>query len=218
MPAENKMEENKNEFHNNELQNNKSESTSFDRKIFRRSISKTDLIEIGKLLITWLFLNVLFNILGLWLAKLISPKEFFYLQNIGSEFLRPVVIQIVFFSIVFFIGYSFLVKKKLAPYLFVILQFVIFNIIFLLNLKFQNGISFHSTFNNPGIIYLSTFGQYLVDVFYLFFPIKGNFDESMFNPVNVGVFYLGWIALPAAYYYLLTLISINAKNFIFDKK
>ena len=77
---------------------------------------------------------------------------------------------------------------------------------------------FETTFNNIGLKYLSNTGQYLIDILYLYFPINGNFENGLFQPDNLGTFYIHWILLNIVYYLGLTWISIQVARFFFENK
>jgi hypothetical protein len=53
---------------------------------------------------------------------------------------------------------------------------------------------------------------------YLYFPINGNFDNGVFQPDNLGTFYIHWILLNIVYYFGLTWISLKAAKINFKKK
>lgn len=181
-------------------------------------LNKSEITYLVQIIGIWAFINLIFNMFGLWFTKLLNPEEFSYLDSVGREFVKPLVIQLLIFAICSTATYVFLKKKKLAFYSFVAVQFVVFHVIFLLNFKFNNGMHFASTFANPGIQYLSYCGQYLVDVLYLYFPINGNFDNGMFAPTNIGTFYIHWIILNIVYYLFLTWISIITTKYFFETK
>jgi hypothetical protein len=153
---------------------------------------------------------------GLWFTKLLNPAEFTYMDSIWKEFSRPLVIQSVFFGVCSAIAYLLMKNKKMALYSFVALQFIVFHVIFFLNIKIHHGMHFVSTFNNPGVVYLGYFGQYLVDILYLYFPVNGNFDNGQFVPVNIGTFYLHWILLNIVYYAGLTWIVLKSVKYFFQ--
>lgn len=179
---------------------------------------KSEIKYIIEIIFTFTFLNVAFNIFGLWFSKLLNETAYTYLDSITNQFTKPIVIQSVLFAICFSAAYLFMKNKKLARYAFVVFQIVVFHIIFLLNLKIHHGLHFVTTFDNPGLSYLSTSGQYLVDILYLYFPINGNFENNMFMPDHLGTFYLHWIFLNLVYYFALTWITIQTTKFFFENK
>ena len=182
-------------------------------------IAKSDIGFILKLILIWAFANLTLNMFGLWFTKLLNPVEFSYLDSIKYEFVKPLLIQLLLFSVSTTIAYLFLKNKKLALYGFVALQFIAFHVIFFLNVKIHHGMHFATTFNNHGLQYLSFCGQYLVDILYLYFPINGNFENGLFVPDNIATFYIHWILLNIIYYAGLTWLSIRLlKYFSEDKK
>jgi hypothetical protein len=181
-------------------------------------IAKSEIWYLIQLLLTWTFINLTFNMFGLWFAKLLNPAEFTYMDSIWKEFSRPLVVQTLSFGLCSVVAYSFMKKKKLALYSFVALQFIIFHVIFFLNVKIHHGMHFVSAFDNLGMKYLGFFGQYLVDILYLYFPINGNFDNGMFMPANIGTFYLHWILLNIVYYAGLTWIAVKSVKFFFQQQ
>ena len=181
-------------------------------------ITKKEMQYLGKTLLTWTFVDLTVNLLGLWFTKLLNKAENVYPENIFYEFVKPILIQSALFGICITIAFMFLKNKKLAHYTFVVFQFVVFHIIFFLNLRIHQGIHFESTFNNPGIIYLSYSGQYLIDILYLYFPINGNFKYGMFMPDNIGTFYLHWILLNILYYFGITWVTIKTVKLLFNDK
>ena len=186
--------------------------------IFTRKVSKPDIKHAGQIILTWTFLNLLLNIIGLFLPKLLNKAEYSGIDSIKIEFIIPLVIQSLLFGICIVVACLFLKKRKYIDYIFAALQFVVFHIIFFLNLKINHGIHFESTFHNLGVRYLSNCGQYLVDVLYLYFPINGFFENGLFHPDNLGTFYIHWILLNIVYYFALTWITVKLVSFIFVKK
>ena len=180
-------------------------------------ISKPDFKYIGQLVVTWTFLNVTFNLFGLWINKLISKSNFEYLADLFMEFVKPLLVQSFIFTVCLIVGSALIRNKKWAKYSFFIFQFIVFNLIFLLNLKFKNGIQFETTWDNWGLLYYSFNGQYLIDLIYLFSPLKGNFDGNIFIPANTFVFYLNWVILTNVYFLLVTLVTFPVLNFMKKK-
>jgi len=169
-------------------------------------------------ILSWTFLNLLFNIAGVFITKLLNQSEFRYFESITNEFVKPMIIQSLLFSICLTVAIAFLKNKKYVPYIFVAFQFIVFHIIFFLNLKIHNGVHFESTFSNIGLSYLSYSGQYLVDILYLYFPINGYFDNGLFMPDNLGTFYIHWILLNIVYYFALTWLTLKVTKFFFENK
>lgn len=186
--------------------------------IFTMKIQKFEIKYLSQLIITWTFINLSLNMLGLLITKLLNEAEYTYIDNITNEFIKPLAIQSLAFGVCVSIAFLVLKNKKIAQFAFILVQFVVFHIIFILNLKIHHGLHFQSTFNNNGLLYLSYCGQYLIDVLYLYFPINGNFDNGLFLPSNIGTFYLHWIFLNLAYYAGLTWISIKAAKYFLDSK
>jgi hypothetical protein len=180
-------------------------------------ITKSELIYIGQVILTWTFVNIAVNMLGLWFSKLLNAVEFTYLESITNEFVKPILIQSFLFGFCLLLGYQFLKDKKKAIYVFTILQIIVFHIILFLSIKIHHGLHFVSTFNNFGLQYLSNCGQYLVDVLYVYFPIDGTFDNGKFLPVNFYSFYLHWIFLNLVYYFGLTWSSVKLLKLFTEK-
>ncbi len=178
------------------------------------ALSKPDIYFTLQFIPVWIYLNTAFNILGLWVIKQISGVEYQALQNIFTEFVLPIVIQTAIFSFCLFTGFTFLKNRNLSILLFVLLQFVLFNIIFLLNLKTSEGIYFESTWNNIGLHYLSYNGQYFVDIVQTLFPLSGDFEGNLFKPTETFKFYFYWVILTNVYYLLLSYISLVAYRFL----
>jgi len=181
-------------------------------------ITKPDIRYLGQLILTWTFLNLSLNMIGLFITKMLNEAEFSYIDSVKTEFVMPLVIQSLLFTFCIAAAYQFLKNRKYADYVFVAFQFVMFHIIFFLNLKIHHGMHFESTFSNIGVRYLSNGGQYLVDILYLYFPINGMFDNGLFKPDNLGTFYIHWILLNIIYYIGLTWISIRVAKFFFEDK
>lgn len=181
-------------------------------------LSKTETKNLVEIILVWTFLNLTFNMFGLMISKLLNPAEFTYLENIANEFVKPLLIQSLLFGICLTVAFIYLKNKKFSFYLFVLVQFVVFHIIFLLSLKIHHGLHFVSTFNNLGLQYLGLNGQYLIDVLYLYFPINGTYENNMFMPANILTFYLHWILLNLVYYAALTWISIKTVKYFFENK
>ena len=182
---------------------------------------KSEIKYLVQLILTWTFLNLALNMIGLFITKLLNDAEFSYMDSISNEFVKPLVIQSLLFSICLSVAFVLLRNMKYAKYssyIFVVFQFVVFHIIFFLNLEIHHGLHFQSTFSNVGLSYLSYSGQYLIDILYLYFPINGNFDNGLFRPDNLGTFYIHWILLSLVYYIGLTWISMKAEKYIFDNE
>lgn len=178
-------------------------------------ILKSEIKYLITTILTWAFINFIANILGMWLTKLLNKTAFSYPENVLNEFIAPILIQSLLFGICTSVAYIFLKKKNLAFYIYVVFQFVAFHIIFAINSGFHNGIFFQSTFDDPGIIYLSYCGSYLIDILYLYFPINGFFENGVFMPTNVGTFYVHWFLLPLIYFLVITWISVSILKLVF---
>lgn len=181
-------------------------------------ISKTDIGFLLKNILIWTLLNFAFNLLGLWISKLIYAAGFNSLESVSNEFVKPILLQSLLFAVCFATAYILLKNKKLSYYIFTLIQFVLFHLIFFFNIKLNNGLHFETTIGNWGLKYLSYQGQYLVDILYLYFPIDGNFENGMFIPLNTGLFYIHWVLLVLLYFAVLTWISKVASKFFFNKK
>jgi len=181
-------------------------------------ISKSETVYLSQIILTWIFINLSFNLFGLFITKLLNEANFTYMESIANEFVKPLAIQSFIFSVCLTLAYLFIKNKKVSFYAFALFQFVVFHIIFILNLKIHHGMHFESTFKNVGMVYLSYSGQYLIDILYLYFPINGNFDHGAFMPSNIGTFYIHWILLNVLYYFTITWISIKVARFFFETK
>lgn len=179
-------------------------------------VSNPEIKYVSQTIITWTFLNVSLNMIGLFITKLLNKAEFTFIDNIKNEFVIPLVFQSVLFGICLTAAIIWLKNKKYNEYLFVAVQFIMFHLIFFFNLKIHHGLHFESTFNNIGLRYLSNSGQYFVDILYLYFPINGNFENGLFRPDNLGTFYIHWILLNIVYYIALTWMSVKVASFFFD--
>ena len=156
--------------------------------------------------------------IGLFITILLNEAEFSYFDSITTEFVVPMLIQSLLFGIFSTAGMIWLKDRKYKLYTFAAFQVVIFHLIFLLNLKIHHGIHFDTTFHNIGLRYLSNTGQYMIDILYLYFPINGNFDNGLFQPNNLGTFYIHWILLNLVYYFAVTWISIRIAKYFFEDK
>jgi len=181
-------------------------------------VSKPDIKYIGQLIFTWTFLNLALNMIGLFITKVLNKAEYSPLDSVTNEFVVPVIIQFLLFGICLTAAVIWMKNKKYVPYVFAFFQVIIFHLIFILNLKIHHGLHFESTFNNIGLKYLSNAGQYLIDILYLYFPINGNFDNGLFQPDNLGTFYIHWILLNIVYYFAITWISIRIMKYILEFK
>jgi len=172
-------------------------------------VSKPEIKYLSQTILTWTFINLLLNMIGLFITKQLNEADFSKIDSIKNEFVIPLVIQSLIFGICLTAACMLLANKRFKEYLFVAFQFVVFHFIFFLNLKIHNGVHFESTFHNIGMRYLSNCGQYLVDILYLYFPINGVFENGLFRPDNLGTFYIHWILLNIVYYIALTWISLQ---------
>jgi len=180
-----------------------------------------DFVNIARISMVWLLLNIFLNIAGLFISKTFGEESFTFFNSILSEFSRPLFYQFLSFVAITIVAEWLLSKFKLRNYLFPALQFVVFNLIFLFGLKFSGGIHFESSFSSLGIKYMGNFGQYLVDTFYLIYPAPGNYDNGIFAPYSTGMFYLHWVILYSAYYFMLSWLTGVTDKFFFgvaDKK
>jgi len=181
-------------------------------------ISTSEIKSIVRTIVSWTFLNLALNMIGLFITKLLNAAEYGYFESITNEFVKPLIVQSLLFGICLTVGFAFLKNKKYAPYAFAAFQFIIFHVIFFLNLKIHHGLHFESTFTNFGLSYLSYCGQYLVDILYLYFPISGIFENGLFKPDNLGTFYIHWILLNIVYYFAITWVSLKVTTFFFKNK
>jgi small-conductance mechanosensitive channel len=181
-------------------------------------ILKPKVSYIIRLLLTWTFFNFAANLLGLLITKLLTKSEYAIPGNIFNEFFGPILFQSLLFGLCFSITYWFSEKKNISLYSYVAIQFIVFHIILLMNLAIHNGLHFISSFDDPGLRYLSYSGQYLIDILYLYYPIGGYFDNGKFLTDNVGNFYLHWIFLVLVYYTIITWISTKTEKFLLGRK
>lgn len=181
---------------------------------FTMKVSKPDIKYVSQLIITWTFLNLSFNMIGLFITKLLNKAEFSYIDNIKVEFVIPLVIQSLLFGVCLTAAFMWIKNRKYVDYAFVAFQFIMFHFIFFLNLKIHHGLHFESTYTNIGLRYLSNCGQYLVDILYLYFPINGIFENGLFKPDHLGNFYIHWILLNIVYYFALTWMSIKVTKYL----
>ena len=178
------------------------------------NISKAEMKYLLNTTLSFTFINYAANLIGLWISKMLNEAVYEYPENLWNEFLIPILIQSLVFGICFSIAFYFLKKKSLAQYAMAGFQFVIFHLIFILNLKISHGLHFVSSFGNLGLKYLTYFGQYLTDILYLYFPINGNFQEGVFAPEKIGTFYIHWIFLNLVYYMVIGWLSVvTTKHF-----
>jgi len=178
-------------------------------------ILKSEINYLIQITLTWTVINFAGNLFGLWFMKLLNEAAYIYPENIMNEFFGPILLQSLLFGICISVAFLYMKKKNLAHYAFGAFQFMIFHIILVFNLKIHHGLHFVTTFDNPGLKYLSYCGQYMVDILYLYFPVNGNFENGMFAPENLGTFYIHWIFLNIVYYFAITWVSIQAVNFLF---
>ena len=181
------------------------------------NITKTEISYLVKTILTFTFINYAANLFGLWITKALNEAVYEFPENILNEFALPILIQSLMFGICFGVTYYFLKKKSLAQFAFAAFQFVVFHIIFFLNLKINHGLHFVSSFGNIGLKYLTYCGQYLVDVLYLYFPVNGNFLGGVFAPDKLGTFYIHWILLNILYYAAIGWLAVVASKHFFNE-
>lgn len=179
-------------------------------------ISKEEILLSLKTTLSFTFINYAANLFGLWISKMLNEAAYEYPENLWNEFIFPILIQSIIFGICFSIAHYFFKKKTLAQYAMCGFQFVVFHIIFILNLKISHGLHFVSSFGNFGLKYLTYFGQYLTDILYLYFPINGNFQAGVFAPEKIGTFYIHWILLNLVYYAAIGWLSVATANHFFN--
>lgn len=180
-------------------------------------VSKPEVKYLSQTILTWTFINVSLNMIGLFITKMLNEAAFSYIESIKNEFVMPLVIQTLIFGICLTAANMYLKNKRFNEYGIVAFQFIVFHIIFFLNIRIHHGMHFESTFNNIGMRYLSFSGQYLIDILYLYFPINGIFENGLFRPDNLATFYIHWIMLNILYYIGLTWISLKVAKFFFEK-
>lgn len=181
-------------------------------------IKKTDINCLIQNIAAWVFLNFTFNLLGLWFSKLLDKAGFNYLQSISNEFVKPLIIQSGIFIVIYIIAYAFLKNRKITVYIFTLFQFLIFHVIFIINLNSSHMLHFETSLDDWGLEYLSNMGQYFVDILYIYLPLEGIFQNGSFIPRNTGVFYLEWIFLVLIYFGAITWLSTKAVQFFFASK
>ena len=98
-------------------------------------ISTSEIKSLVRTIVTWTFLNIALNMIGLFITKLLNNAEFTYFESITNEFVKPLIVQSLLFSICLTVAFAFLKNKKYVPYVFVAFQFLIFHVILFLNLK-----------------------------------------------------------------------------------
>ena len=172
-------------------------------------LTKSDGFSLIQLILSWTFIDLFFNMIGLWITKLLKPADYTYFDSISNEFVKPIAIQCALFGILLIIGFLFLKNRKFSYYVYVTVQFFVAHIILIANLNIHHGLHFVTTFKDAGLQYLSYCGQYLIDILYLYFPINGNFDNGMFMPDNLGTFYLHWIFLNLLYYFGISWLTVK---------
>lgn len=182
------------------------------------NITKNDINYLSKTILVWTFLNFTFNLIGLWITKLIDTGGFNYLVSISNEFVQPLLIQSLVFVVVTSIAFVFLKNKKITIYIFTLFQTLIFNLIFVGNLKSAHMIHFETSLNDTGLKYLSNMGQYLVDILYIYVPLEGIFRDNIFIPKNTGVFYFQWIFLVLLYFAFISYLTPRVLSFFTTKE
>lgn len=182
------------------------------------NITKNDINYLSKTILVWTFLNFTFNLIGLWITKLIDTGGFNYLVSISNEFVQPLLIQSLVFVVVTSIAFVFLKNKKITIYIFTLFQTLIFNLIFVGNLKSAHMIHFETSLNDTGLKYLSNMGQYLVDILYIYVPLDGIFRDNIFIPKNTGVFYFQWIFLVLLYFAFISYLTPRVLSFFTTKE
>ena len=78
-------------------------------------ISKLDLKYLVQMIFTWTFLNLALNMIGLFITKLLNKTEYSYLNSIKNEFVIPLVIQTVLFTICLAAAVLWIRNKKFVP-------------------------------------------------------------------------------------------------------
>ncbi len=177
------------------------------------TFTKPDAAFASQFLLTWIYVNIALNILGLWIIKFISGSDYQVIQNVFVEFIKPIITQTLIFTVCLFAGLSLLRNRNMAIMIFVLFQFIAFNLIFLLNLKTSGGIHFETSWNSLGLKYFSLNGQYMVDIFQTLFPVSGEFEGEIFKPTETFKFYFYWVILTSLYYTLLNYTSIAVYRF-----
>lgn len=182
------------------------------------SLEKNDISFLLSSTIIFTILNTLINGIGLWINKILSKGQYDYLSSLFIEFVKPLLVQSIVFAVCITLFYAFVKNKKLAAFAFTFAQVVIFHVIFFANLKIHHGVHFISSFQNPGLQYLSLNGQYPIDIVNLYMPLAGIFDDNVFHPVKTHYFYFQWIFLVLVYFAVISWLTFIIEQKIGGKK
>lgn len=162
-----------------------------------------------KFILIWSSLNLILNELSLFIRLVLfdNLSSFLIDSFIGLKYIG---IQTVLFGIVFTTVNIISKNKFFSKSSFVILQSLIFHLIFLMNIETHDNKTFFSTTeDNFWLRYISINGTDFTSLLYHYFPMFGLFDGGQFIPENIYIFYFLWIFTPLVYFALLTWLTMK---------
>ncbi len=162
-----------------------------------------------KFILIWSLLNFILNELSLFIRLVLFDNFSSFLIDslIGLKYIGA---QTVLFGIVFTTVNILCKNKILSKSSFVILQSLIFHLIFLMNIdNHDNKTYFSTTENNFWLRYISLNGTDFTYFLHYYFPLFGHFEGGQFIPENIYIFYFLWIFTPLIYFALLTWLTIK---------
>jgi hypothetical protein len=165
-------------------------------------------------ILTWVGINLLLNLVGLVIGELLELSPF------GVDILwisQHLFVQSVGFTLIFISTIFLTHRRVLSLYAFTGVQFVVFHLIFLTDLTWEdNGYHFISQMDSWNVWYLMANQQTLTDLVSMFYPTYGTFEDGMFIP-ELTTFYLVWIVLTLLYFVGVTWLTNVVVNFIQEK-
>ncbi len=162
-----------------------------------------------KFISIWVFLNFILNETALFMASLLN-HNFYSIITDSLRDLEYLAIQALLFGLIFTIASKHFTNKIVSSYLFVIFQSLIFHVVFLLNIEtHDNTVIFSTTWDNIGLKYLDYNGTETTYLIGHFLPLYGNFEDGIFIPENIYIFYFLWIFTPLVYFALLTWLTMK---------
>ena len=162
------------------------------------------------LLIKWFLVFTVFNLLFEAIGQLIlfftDNQLFLFLLNIPSISKYLFIQSFLFFTITLLTIKW--VERKHSYLIFPLVLFLLFNIAFLLNLKFtENGLVFMSDFPSFSFDYFRYIADISTNTLLHRIPIEVTFDGGFLYPHNTIYFYIFYAIIPFVYFSILTFIS-----------
>jgi hypothetical protein len=175
---------------------------------------KKEIKFIGFTIITWFLWDLLFDLVGVVINALEREVvgDFFFVE------LKSLLFKLLVFGVVFIFAFALTRRERLSIYLYVLFQMVIFHFIFIANLTSETGrLQFWARTESWDYKYLEAHLPILSFRLETVYPMYGTYDEGMFIPNSLWLFYFRWIILTLGYLLLVTWLTDQVHRRWFKK-